>query len=269
MKTKIALFVGVFCIMLSSSVAHAAPTTLEDLMQASGKSGISCSRVVGDRTMVALVFGQSNSANHGQVPYESKREVYSFYKGKCYGAKDPLQGATGAGGSVWTRLGDKIIEGGLYEKVLIVPIGVGGTEIARWTEGGDLNPRIKSAIGQLKKRGVEITHMFWHQGESDSWGNTSKSEYKTAFMSMLEGIRGMDVNAPIYVAVATLCGGREKDYKIQQAQKELVNTKLNIYPGPDTDQIDNIVDRHDGCHFSRSGLGKHAQLWFNSIKYSE
>jgi hypothetical protein len=88
------------------------------------------------------------------------------------------------------------------------------------------------------------------------------------FLDMLGGIRKLGVDAPIYVSVATRCGGGEPGYEIQQAQKELVNTDLKIYPGPDTDQLSNLDDKFDACHFSNSGLDKHAEMWARAIKLS-
>src|SRR5262245_23394246 len=77
------------------------------------------------RVMVALVFGQSNSANFGATRKTAKEKVYNFHRGKLYVARDPLLGAGGDGGSVWIRLGDKIIAGHLYDAVVFVPLGVG------------------------------------------------------------------------------------------------------------------------------------------------
>jgi hypothetical protein len=70
------------------------------------RTEVPISSVHSGRIMVALVFGQSNSANSGETPYKSRQGVYNFYKGKLYRAQDPLLGATGDGGSVWTRLGN-------------------------------------------------------------------------------------------------------------------------------------------------------------------
>jgi len=237
-----------------------------DYLDTSSKTRVDCENVAGPRTMVALVFGQSNSANHGETRYAPKREVYNFYDGKCYVAADPLLGATGDRGSVWTRLGDMLIESGMYDKVLLVPVGVGGTPVRRWTTTGDLHRRILDSIYQLKKKGFKITHIFWHQGEADV--NTPKDDYVKMFTAMLEDIRKRGVDAPIYVAVATRCGSGPASLETQQAQRELVNTEKGIYPGPFTDALDTMDDRYDSCHFSDAGLRKHAALWLAAVKYS-
>ena len=260
-----------FCLIIAfskDSFSYTFPRA-DDYTDTSKKTEVDCKSIMQGKTMVALVFGQSNSANSGETLYTPKGNVYNFFNGKCYVASDPLLGTSGGGGSVWTRLGDKLIGQGLYENVILVSIGVGGTEIRRWTVSGDLHRRILDVIFRLKKKHIKITHMLWHQGESDKARKTSNGDYMRMFMDMLNGIRKHGIDAPIYVSVATRCGGGGAGYEIQQAQKELVNTDLKIFPGPDTDKLNTLDDRHDACHFSNSGLEKHAELWLQAIKFSE
>ena len=124
------------------------------------------------------------------------------------------------------------------------------------------------ALASLDSKKIKITHILWHQGESDNGMHTTKDNYKKMFMEMVGDIRKHNVNAPIYVAVATRCGTLPEGFEIQQAQRELVNPELKIFPGAYSDEILSIDDRHDACHFSDSGLDKHANLWMNAIKYS-
>lgn len=260
-----------FFIVLSLSQRGCAYTIPSpgDFIDTSQRSEVDCGAIRGGRTMVALAYGQSNSANHGQTPYKPRGNVYNFFDGKCYKAEDPMLGATGGGGSVWPRLGDKLIDSGLYDNVIFITIGVGGTEIRRWTPGGDLHRRIMDVARQLKKKKIKITHIFWHQGESDASLKTSGREYKKMFMDMIDKMKTYGINAPVYAAVTTRCGSGLPGYEIQQAQRELVNTELKIFPGPYTDEITSIEDRHDACHFSDRGLDKHADMWLRAVMLSE
>ena len=226
-------------------------------------NSITCKK---DRLMIALVFGQSQSANYGETLYKSKKDVFSFYKGKFYKAEDPLLGADGDRGSVWTRLGDKIIEDQLYDTVLFVPIGAGCSVIGKWAPNGDLYYRIIEAINGLGQYNLEITHLFWHQGSSDSWQHSSDyaEQYKNNFNLMINSIRDYGVSAPIYVCISTY-SYENSDTFIQQAQKDLVDTGAKIYPGPDTDNID-VSYRFDGVHFSDAGLEELAGLWLEKLK---
>ncbi|CAA9585618.1 MAG: hypothetical protein AVDCRST_MAG86-3463 [uncultured Truepera sp.] len=215
------------------------------------------------RVMVALTFGQSNAANSGETRYRSRGRVYNFYQGKLYAARDPLLGATGRGGSVWTRLGDRLVAQGRYDAVVFVPLGVGATGIARWAPGGDLHAKVVSAIREVKGSGLNVTHLMWHQGESDV-GRTGTLTYETMFLDMLVSIRDEGVNAPIYVSVATRCHNQGADRTIRRAQQGLVDPSLGIYAGPDTDKLGRRY-RYDRCHFSTEGLEKFAELWLKAL----
>ena len=64
-----------------------------------------------------------------------------------------------------------------YEAVVFIAIGVGGTTIARWKPDGDLHPRLLEAIRDVQAHHLAITHVLWHQGESDALLKTSRSAY--------------------------------------------------------------------------------------------
>ncbi len=231
---------------------------------------IDCQKIpINDKTMIVLVFGQSNGSNHGNVRGIANKNVYSFYDQKCYPAEDPLPGADGNGGSIWTRLGNKIIQQDLYENVIFASIGVGGSKIEQWTVNGNLHNRIIKTIDDLNSKNFKITHLFWHQGESDSLvidsEVTSKNDYKKRFYLMLNAIRNKRVTAPIYVNIATRCYQSPGYTEIQQAQQELVDPKLGIKPGINTDLL-GLKYRYDGCHFSEKGLEKAAQIYLEMLK---
>ena len=121
------------------------------------RAEIPLSSVHAKRVMVALVFGQSNAANFGESPHTAREGVYNFYQGKLYAAQDPLLGAHGDGGSVWTRLGNKLIASQHYDAVVFIALGIGGAPLARWKPDGDLHPRLLEAI-----QDVQAHHRFDH-----------------------------------------------------------------------------------------------------------
>ncbi|MHC1733127.1 MAG: sialate O-acetylesterase [Bacteroidales bacterium] len=223
---------------------------------------------------VIFTFGQSNSANYGQTPYTCKLEVYSWYNGSMAKAADPLPGASGDKGSVWGRLGDKLIEAGMARKVLIVPVGVGSTTVSQWSEKGELNDRIKASLNDLKSKGIVIDLILWHQGESDNLANTSGTSYIGDFESVLATFRKNNVFAPLFMAIASYHPGSIPDKPngwdpaVRQAQKEIIKSRVDVYMGPDTDALNKCYYRYDGVHFSEPGLEKHAELWLKSLKRS-
>jgi hypothetical protein len=226
-----------------------------------GKTSVPCSKFAQSRTPVILTFGQSNAANHGRGLFTPDSGVYNFnfLDGKCYVGKDPLLGATGKGASVWTRLGDKLVQNKIYMDVLFVPIAVGGTTIRRWIPGEPDFKNISRAVKQLQKNRLQITHLLWHQGEADY--KLLKQHYKEYFFLMLQGIRDLNVDAPIFVSIASVCNNGGSD-DIRAAQRELPSLSEEIFPGPNTDTL---WERYDGCHLTEIGLIKFADLWYDKI----
>lgn len=217
----------------------------------------------GKRALVALTFGQSNAANHGETPHTPGPGVLNFYLGKLYAARDPLLGATGGRGSVWTRFGDLVVAAGRYDAVVIAPIGVGSSDISRWAPGGDLHPRLIYTLRDLKAAGLPPTHLLWHQGEGDRW--TTAEAYRARFLAMLAAVRREGIAAPVHVAVATRYPGGTTP-AVQEAQRGLVDPAAGILAGPDTDALgDEFRNQRDPDHFNDAGLRRAAELWAEAV----
>jgi carbohydrate esterase-like sialic acid-specific acetylesterase len=223
-----------------------------------------------ENTAVLLVLGQSNSANHGESRHRPRETFYNFnfLDGKCYQATDPLLGATGAGGSVWSRLGDLAIGRGVFSNLIIAPIGVNASSITRWLNDGDLYNRISSTLEQLRKIKLEPTHVLWHQGEADAMQKMDGDTYYAALQSLIRNFRTLNVRAPIFVSITSMCHNSGSD-AIRNAQRKVSNLTDNVYPGANTDQLDSLRLRYDGCHFSGDGLQQHALLWIDILQAME
>ena len=243
-----------------------------------GRVEVGCDAFVGDGSdqAVLFVFGQSNSANAGRDRYVAGNEVVNFnpHDGRCYQAEDPLLGPDGSGGSVWGRLGDDLVNEGLYRRVLIVPIGIGGTQLALWTPGGRLHVRVEKSARMLAEAGIRPTHVLWHQGESDVVADTPPNEYVAMFGGLVASLAELGIDAPVFPAVATHCyfeDGMRATYaasaeRIRGAQASLPERIPNVRPGPDTDAIVGPRFRHDGCHFNYQGIDAHARLWVRALR---
>jgi hypothetical protein len=230
------------------------------------KTPVSCDSISkSPSTAVILIFGQSNSTNQGEGLFRPDGHVFNmnFFDGHCFVAADPLLGASGIGGSFGSRLGQGLVKSGLFSNVLLVPIGVGGTYIEDWAPGGIHHRRIMVAIRRLADAGFKITFLLWHQGEGNTGPNSDQKAYRANFLDMLDAIRARGVGAPIFVPLVSICGG-DADANTRSAQKALPDTKLGIYPGPDTDTL-GLSKRFDGCHFSREGLDQHAAMWLVTL----
>jgi hypothetical protein len=216
---------------------------------------------------VLLAIGQSNVANHAarRVTTRHGRKVLNLFAGKCWIAASPLLGATGDGGEFLTMLADGLVDDGVYDTVVIVPSGIGGSPISRWQAGGDLNAMLTATLGELAGH-YRVTDVVWHQGESDFANATTSEAYAAAFASLVATLAQNGVEAPIYTSVSTRCVPPWRaDNPVARAQRGLAMDG-RIQVAADTDALLAPEDRYDGCHFSESGQRKVATAYAAAIR---
>lgn len=216
------------------------------------------------RTMVAFVFGQSNSANHGSEKFHATSPaVVNFWDGRYFAAEDPLLGASGEGGSPWTLMADRLIEARTFDGVILVAAGIGSTDVREWSTGGRLNGMLEKRLAETKDAGLTVTHFLWHQGESDNLASRAAT-YDAAMRPVIALTKRYFPQSKFFVAQATLCGtGNVADVELQKIQRDFARLP-GVYAGPNTDEI-GFADRHDGCHLNGRGLEKHAAGWSAAI----
>ncbi|WP_163351755.1 sialate O-acetylesterase [Desulfovibrio sp. JC010] len=215
----------------------------------------------GEKTLVLLCLGQSNAANFGETRRTCGPGVYNAFNAKIYPARDPLLGGANTGGSVWTRLGDLLLEKTDYEHVVIAPVAPGGTSIRFWEKGSGL---LAAAIFQMQflaKNNLPVNAVLWHQGEADR--ETPPDEYSLRLRTLISDLRAEAGQLPFFVSVTT----RSRELlspPIQAAQRQITDPAKAIFPGPETDPLTGDL-RHDGVHFSDQGLTEVARLWLESL----
>lgn len=218
-----------------------------------GKEQIVCPNNT-ERLGVLVTFGQSNSANSAsyRVGSDEVSDVVNFHSGNCYRASSPLLGATGTGGEWMSLTAASLVNAGLYDAVVVMSLGIGGSPVAAWTEGSELNLRLIDNLNAISER-YTVTDMLWHQGESDlKWG-VSTSQYVASFSDMVSTVRGANVNAPIFVSIASYCSGGDYPNNITNAQLEIINQISGVEIGVNTDELLPSTMRHDNCHFNEQG----------------
>jgi hypothetical protein len=218
------------------------------------------------RTAVFLIAGQSNAANSGGQPTLSAHgaRIVNFHSGRCYVAGSPLLGSTGTWGEYWTETANLLVGSGHFERIVLVPAAIGGTSIARWSAGADLNDMLLHTAAGVASAGLTITHVLWHQGEEDAGTGMRGSDYRARFGSLVKSLRGIGVTAPVYVSVATKClllGPHTEGNPVARAQAELPAAEAGVRAGVDSDRLLADTDRFDGCHLSGSGTFKMARAW--------
>lgn len=236
-----------------------------------------CGKIMRGNTMVALVFGQSNAANSVEERYSPTGNVFVYYDNHCYKADDPLPGTSHFMGSTWSRLGDKIIASKLYDNVLFIDIARGGASILNWGLYGDLNELLVNTLQGLQEQHISLTHVFFHQGETDSALGLSKKDYEVVLQTILNQTQGaIGKSCPIFVSQASLykrpgCDNiHDKNCyaistNITDAQREVVDATRNIHAGPNTDKLLPFPSRFDGYHFSAAAADLFADSWLSLL----
>jgi Carbohydrate esterase, sialic acid-specific acetylesterase len=232
------------------------------LLKYPGKTEVQCPKQ-SQRTAVLLIAGQSNAANSGAQRHETRHpdRVLNFMGGRCYPAASPLLGSTGFAGEPWTLMADELIDAQAFDRVILAPVAVGGSDIGQWAKGGALNTSMIPLVQDLVTH-YRVTHVLWHQGESDFVLKTDPARYKEQFHSFAETLRANAVDAPIFVSTATRClPGWSEPNPIRRAQQELAADQAGFKPGVDTDKLLSAQDRYDDCHMADSGEVKTAEAW--------
>jgi carbohydrate esterase-like sialic acid-specific acetylesterase len=218
------------------------------------------------RTAVILAIGQSNIANHAaaRVATRYPKDVVSWFDGKCHVAASPLLGASGDGGEFLTLLADRLIKHDVYRSVIIVPFGIGGTQIAPWQRHGPLNDMLLRTLRDLPP-GYRVTQAIWQQGESDFLLATPPGDYIASFRSLVDVLTENGVDAPLYLSISTKCGPWTADNPIAAAQRSLIDDR-RVFLGVDSDALLAPKDRFDDCHLSESGQRRTAAAYADAIR---
>jgi hypothetical protein len=222
-------------------------------------------------TAVIVTLGQSNAANYALMRYTRKHDVRNFdlYDGRCYKAQDPLLGASGILGNFATPLADMLIERGLYSRVIIAPIAMGGSTVEQWADEGVFNRRVLVLIRRLFDAGLMPTEILWHQGEADlGVGDSHGRQYRKNLLEVIATFRTYGISAPFFVALATKCGAYPRAYGayIREGQASAVNPLNNVFQGPDTDTLGDEYRDKEHCHFNAAGLLRHAAMWADVLE---
>lgn len=209
--------------------------------------------------MIALILGQSNSANHGDsvAIYSASENVYEYCKGYFLQAADPFLCGTGDGSSVWGRFGDMLSNRTYIKKVIFIPTGIGGQSIAQLLARTEhqADP-LSKVLAEIKERKIQVSHVFFHQGEADAKAKTSFSDYKTTFLKFYNNIRQAISNKPLFLlSIASKGCDNDPSYdEISDAQLDLIKNHETIDYGPNTDNYSTPEYRFDGYHFNEKGF---------------
>ena len=227
---------------------------------------LDCKDIDREGLLVILVVGQSISSNFGSTRYTAGKNVFSFYNGNCYAGNDPLPGADGTGGSVWSRLGDRLVQRGLAKNVLLVAIGSGGSSVSEWVPDAKLYPRLVDAASSLRVAGIKPNFVIWFQGSRDQ--RMDPDRYRNLLHEFIYSFPflGITLGQPTRLLVATHTRCKSGPVpELQAAQQSVVNPAEFVFAGPNMDVLEDDL-KYDGCHYNERGLNLAATMWLGAIE---
>lgn len=227
----------------------------------------SCADVAATQPLVLLALGQSNAGNHGELMASPRKPVNIISEGKCTTALDPLPGAMGRGGSIWSHLPPTIDWPGQTKRPVVISIlALDATRISDWTASqSPVRARLVQQIHELAALGLLPTAVLWQQGEADARAGIDKSEYLMQLKALQGIVRGAGASAPIMLGQSTIC--RSSGHAgVRQAIAELAREGAGFIAGADTDKLVGTRYRVDDCHFTVEGQIAAADLWLSAIR---
>jgi len=176
---------------------------------------------------VIVAIGQSNGAN--VVPGAVGRSTvpaYNFYNGQCFAAEDPLLGASGQLGSIWTQLAQNLAADG--SPLVLFAGAVSGSTVAEWLpEERGYWSRLAAQLTQAKQAGLLPEVVIWLQGEADAAAGTSRQSYRQALTMLIDLSRAQSFapDRPAWIIFqATICGTEAIGAReIRSAQNDIVD----------------------------------------------
>jgi hypothetical protein len=234
----------------------------------SGKSLSSQSINPGIRNCILVLAGQSNICNLGPTAYTptniGKVDNLNPCNGAIYTAVDPLLGCSSTGGNPGSRLADKLINASLFDRVVLVPVAIGGSAAADWQNS--YGNRLTAALGRVRARlGVSPSAILWGQGEADTNLATSQSSYQASMTAVISATRTAGYTGPWFIAQQSWNGGATSA-AVQAAQLALVDHGSNIWAGPNADSLGAADRQADNTHFNDAGMDAYAGLWLTALQ---
>eukprot|EP00519_Triparma_laevis_P004898 CAMPEP_0182507098 /NCGR_PEP_ID=MMETSP1321-20130603/22484_1 /TAXON_ID=91990 /ORGANISM="Bolidomonas sp., Strain RCC1657" /LENGTH=216 /DNA_ID=CAMNT_0024712937 /DNA_START=87 /DNA_END=734 /DNA_ORIENTATION=- len=143
----------------------------------------------GDRLGVFAGYGQSNSDCCGSGPnpeVEHADKIFNFFAGAnevTFEYKEPMLGAFCAGSCPYLKIGNELIDAGLYDEVVFSTSGMPGASLSMINGDDPAFPYfaflVETYKGMLSKYG-KVDGILFHQGESD---NGMSAAYEASFDS--------------------------------------------------------------------------------------
>jgi hypothetical protein len=242
-----------------------------------------------ERTLVLISAGQSLATNvlpTLHVPTNAtKVDNFNFSDGASYpvagsafgllGCSNEPPAQPGGPGNINAYLADLFITNGIFDRVIIVPIAIGGTLASDWATGYT-SWRFAVAMGRLANRGMvpgttNLTFaVTWMHGESDGLAGTSQATYMSLMQQIRAGFTASGFICPtcrFFINIETFFAGISP--AIAAAQVALVDN-VNFFAGANLDTMGPppALRQANNPHLTDAGAVQAAQLMYNAMHAS-
>lgn len=205
--------------------------------------------------VVVVTGGQSNAANVIPSLHRPVNDVSVWFDGTCYRAADPLLGALGRNGSLWSLLGDRMSET-LGRPVLLINGAIGGTQFADWLDArSGYYAALFERVAAAGRSGYRPDLILWHQGETDAAVARDMAGLEREITALMDRFVADVPSAQVYLFRATRCVGKDRVEGVPAVNETLRRVAARhgrTISGFDTDTLGREF-RWDTCHFNSLG----------------
>lgn len=234
------------------------------------------------KTLFLISAGQSNATNICPTKYTpanpTKIDNFNPFTGLNYAATDVLLGVSTTDTGTFCanhilRVADNLVTSAKFDRVVIAPVAVSGTNIIHWSPESDalgLYRTIQSTYLKVLAQGFSVNTaglffaVLWNQGESDQRDGTTQLAYTNSFNAMKGAIQSYIPNCKIIVSRETWFVGAVST-AVQNAQAAVVDN-VTVFAGGNLDSITATGRQADNTHFNDTGAATAASLSASAIQ---
>jgi hypothetical protein len=240
-----------------------------------GKTLVNPNLTPGESTAVIVSFGDSLNANSGNTNYTptnaAKVQNLSIGDQGVYLASDPLLGATdnapaGFYGNWLHRTADQLITAGTYQRIILVPIAVGGAAGEDWADEQIYGYRFRVAKARLAAAGLGgvETFLLGSLGTNDGVRGWDEARITASLYSAIAKLRVQFPTEKVFLSKGSIYNSNPPMAIVRSAITTVVAGSANVHNGGDFDTIPN-GDRYDGTHLGAAGLITAAALTTSAV----
>lgn len=245
----------------------------------SGKTLRSSDLNTSQKNLILIVAGDSNTAGTGPSLFTptnaSVVDNFNVYDGANYACIDPLLGCAlggvGIGGNIGGRLADLFVTNSVFARVIVVPLGIGGSSIPNWGPGGALYNKIPAAVARLAARGItpattNVTFALIYMTGANDHGTIAGS-FTAGYKQVVNKANDAGFVGHVFVPKYSILGG-VADVDVTTGQQNLIDN-VNYFFGGDIDALPNSPNRQvDNTHFTATGQANIASAIYAAMHAS-